>query len=527
MGRKRNLLLGSLSIGIALSGLSCIEPAQDVSNVASESSFKKGRPEKKNIRWVGHNDLQARSAYQPTIQKQGNRYIAYVGHHTGLVLNPLNGVTEFSGTSIVDVTDPRRPQYLAHIPGVDAVAGGFSESGGAQMTRVCSGDVLPQGTPGKVYLLRSLGSISHQIWDVTNPASPSLLSTVMSGLTNTHKNFWECETGIAYLVAGAGAGSPNPDGWKVNQHMVVYNLANPAAPQYIRDFGLAGTNPTSSLPVPAGASLHGPISVPSKNRIYLAMGVNRSGNIQILDRSKVLPPPWGNAVISDPVRPTDAELQAAQLGLLQMPSDAGAHTTFPLFDIPVPAFANHTNPRAGLRNLIVMVSESFNARCQDFPQLASIIDATEEKRMWPLSTMMVDERTGNPPFCSRGARFAAHSSNESFYAPWYGKLIATSWFNAGTRIWDIRDPYHPQEVAYFIPPANDKTSLSCAPGSNPPSDCKANVMTNNVELDDRGLIYAVDRANSGMDILSLSGSAANIVSPNSYGSYHDLNGEDD
>ena len=40
-------------------------------------------PEAKNMRLVGYNDLQARSAYQPTIHKQGDRYIAYVGHHGG------------------------------------------------------------------------------------------------------------------------------------------------------------------------------------------------------------------------------------------------------------------------------------------------------------------------------------------------------------------------------------------------------------------------------------------------------------
>jgi hypothetical protein len=40
-------------------------------------------PEAKNMRQVGHNDLQARSAYQPIIHRQGNRYIAYVGLHGG------------------------------------------------------------------------------------------------------------------------------------------------------------------------------------------------------------------------------------------------------------------------------------------------------------------------------------------------------------------------------------------------------------------------------------------------------------
>ena len=37
-------------------------------------------PESMNMRLVGYNDLQGRSAYQPTIHHQGNRYIAYIGH---------------------------------------------------------------------------------------------------------------------------------------------------------------------------------------------------------------------------------------------------------------------------------------------------------------------------------------------------------------------------------------------------------------------------------------------------------------
>ena len=49
-------------------------------------------PEAQNMRLVGMNDLQARSAYQPTIHKQGDRYIAYVGHHGGTpdVPKPMN-----------------------------------------------------------------------------------------------------------------------------------------------------------------------------------------------------------------------------------------------------------------------------------------------------------------------------------------------------------------------------------------------------------------------------------------------------
>src|SRR6266498_85343 len=75
------------------------------------------KTEKSNMELVGYSDLQARSAYQPTLHKQGDRWIAYIGHHGGTQPNPLTGQAEMNGTSIVDVTDPKRPKYLAHIPG--------------------------------------------------------------------------------------------------------------------------------------------------------------------------------------------------------------------------------------------------------------------------------------------------------------------------------------------------------------------------------------------------------------------------
>ena len=56
----------------------------------------------------------------------GARWVAYVGHHGDFVLNPLTRKQEHSGTSILDVTDPKHPRYLAHIPGEE----GKAEAGG-------------------------------------------------------------------------------------------------------------------------------------------------------------------------------------------------------------------------------------------------------------------------------------------------------------------------------------------------------------------------------------------------------------
>ena len=73
--------------------------------------------EKHDMELAGVHDLQGRSAYQPVVHRQGDRWIAYIGHHGGRTLNPLTAREEANGTSIVEVTDPKQPRYLAHVPG--------------------------------------------------------------------------------------------------------------------------------------------------------------------------------------------------------------------------------------------------------------------------------------------------------------------------------------------------------------------------------------------------------------------------
>ena len=134
--------------------------------VAAQKQVIGAPPESSNMRLVGYNDLQARSAYQPTIHHQGDRWIAYIGHHGGTdanpdPVNPLTGKTEPNGTSIVDVTDPAHPKYLHHIPGQE----GKYESGGAQMVRVCDGKTLPKADRSAVYMLRAEAAGAQRCFD--------------------------------------------------------------------------------------------------------------------------------------------------------------------------------------------------------------------------------------------------------------------------------------------------------------------------------------------------------------------------
>jgi hypothetical protein len=473
-----------------------------------------GRPkdreaESRNMKLVGFDDLQARSAYQPIVHEQGGRVIAYVGHHGGEALNPLTGIVEKNGTSVVDVTDPRHPVYLFHIPGPS----GAGEAGGAQMVRACSARELPNadlnGDPGRTkhYLLRATAN-AHEVWDVTNPSRPSLVTTVVANLRNTHKSWWECDTGIAYLVSDGTDlvhATPAFPNWRTNRMTQIFDLSNPADPRFVRNYGLVGQQPGATGPVPQ--SVHGMIAL--GDRVYFGHGTGSNGVLQIVDRTKLLDPTKCATPPSAGFRtnPTDADLLCAQLGRLDTSPTMGAHTVFPVLQQPVPDFASSPN---AVRDFIVLVNEAGGNRCSDPRQMAYLVDISTPSKPMPIANFHVPAASGD--FCSRGGRFGSHSSNESFTSVFYGKLVFVAWFNAGVRAIDIREPFSPLEVGFFIPATTANTDPrpeGCRLGVD--AVCDVVIQTNNVEVDGRGLVYIVDRANTGMHILRLTGRAAEIA----------------
>jgi hypothetical protein len=456
------------------------------SGVARADAPKIGDPpEALNMRLVGENDLQGRSAYQPTIHKQGDRWIAYIGHHGGTAakpnpVNPMTGMPEPNGTSIVDVSDPAHPVYLKHIPGQE----GTYESGGAQMVRVCDGTTLPKANKSAIYMLRTFGGDAHEIWNVADPVNPVLIRR-LSGLNDTHKSWWECDSGIAFLVSGA-------PGWRTRRMTQVYDLSDPAHPVKIRDFGLAGQEPGATGAVPT--ELHGPISTgPAGNRVYFGYGTDKGGILQIVDRDKL---------INGPKEPTSANLQYPEISRLNMSPLNGAHTTFPMPAMPIAEFVR--DKVGSTRDIVMIVDEAILNECGEARQMVWFADVTIENRPMMISSYTVPESNGS--FCERGGRFGAHSSNESMAPVYYKKVAFITFFNAGVRALDVRDPYHPQEIGYFIPSITQATDPRCMRIAGK-ERCKTTIQTNNVETDERAYIYAVDRANTGLHILELTGEA--------------------
>jgi len=90
------------------------------------------------------------------------------------------------------------------------------------------------------------------------------------------------------------------------------------------------------------------------------------------------------------------------------------------------------------------------------------------------------------PYDGNKVRFGAHQLREKVDQD---GLCYVTWFGAGLRILDINDPLRPQERGYIIP----------KPGVGQEAP-----LTNDVAMDERGLIYFTDKA-CGLDVIEFKG----------------------
>ncbi len=483
-----------------------------------------------NMKVVGFNKNQGRpSSDDGWIENENGRYILYMTDSGGSAYNPLTGKVEGNGTSLIDVTYPNNPVFLWHIP---------ASQGSSSHVAVCGSNTL-NNAPSKPglpanhwYIVRHNGSIDQEVWDVTNPTAPVELEQILTGLNFTHHIWWECDTGIAYVIAGSAA-----DGWKSGQHVYIFDLSNPAKPVFIRQWGLVGQQPTASATAqscynapgptcyegvtnPAGPGnpemVHQVYSAGIKiNRVYLPYGVSSTGVFQIVDRQKLLngcDPSFNSAASADCANnPSQADLLYPQISYTTTNPNQGGHTSIPIFGVPIPqAQENFSDGTPQKYDLLAVTSEDTTNDCLGQPwKNAQLLDITNDLAIWPISSMTVGQFPGD--FCAKGARFGTHELQRAIYAPYYGKLEIVAMFNAGLQLFDIRDPYNPRRVGYFIQAPNKNTISTCGKYQGNTNYCRNATFSDLGEVDDRGYIYNMDRAGSGLTVLKLTGDALQVV----------------
>jgi len=136
--------------------------------------------------------------------------------------------------------------------------------------------------------------------------------------------------------------------------------------------------------------------------------------------------------------------------------------------------------KVGGRDVAVVIDEQHAHHKGQPHAFMWVFDVSDLQNITPLSTYNVSE-SDSPWSRVPGGRFGAHQFQEHMHST----LVYAAWFSGGLRIVDIADPLLPEEKGFFIPEP--------AKGANVP-------LSNDVDVDERGLIYLLDRIN-GLDIL--------------------------
>ncbi len=165
-------------------------------------------------------------------------------------------------------------------------------------------------------------------------------------------------------------------------------------------------------------------------------------------------------------------------------TEIGAMKTIASFDYHPPSkHPTHTiKPLPGLiggRRHAVAADEEHAHKKGQLAAHMWVFDVTDLSDIRYVSTFHVGEL--DTPYAASGGRFGCHQYAETLY----DTTVFAAWFSGGLRAIDLSNPADPTELGHFIP---TPTGGHAAPQSN------------DVYVDDRGLVYLLDRL-EGLDIL--------------------------
>jgi hypothetical protein len=327
------------------------------------------------------------------------------------------------GTSVLDVRDVNSPTVVKQ----------WKSPPGSHTHKVQVADGLllvnqEQFRGGDPY------SAGMAVYSLDDPLDPLQIGFFASGGRGVHRIWW---TGGRYAYVSA-----IPEGF-VGRILVIVDMSDPEHPVEAgrwwtpRDGVFGAPEPATARPI-HHALVDG-------NRAYVGMW---DRGMTILD-------------ISDVSRP---EI----VSTLDWSPGGESHTCLPLRG----------------RSLVVTTDEETKNRCEGDPHMARVVDVSDERNPQVISTLPVPEGD----FCERGLRFGAHCLHENRPGSYISEeIVFLTYFNAGLRVYDLADPYHPIEIAHWIP-------------ETPPD--QEDVQINDVFVDEDGLVYATDRVLGGVYILA-------------------------
>jgi hypothetical protein len=395
-----------------------------------------------NMKLLSHHELEGFGGIGEGMAMQlakDGRRILWLAHESA----PKN----FTG---VDVTDPKKPKVVVQ-----------TELPHAKV-RSNSLDIVGN-TMAVAYQTSALNTkpAGFDLFDISTPESPKLIShfDASGPYSRGVHAVWFVDGEYVHMAGGAADFQPTHPA--DDQFYRIIDVRNPSKPAEAGRWWMPGTRVGDAVPPPprhpkfdSGFRAHNTNVFPERpDRAYIGY---ISGGAVILD-------------ISDKSRPkTLAHWRYSP------PYTGFTHTVLPLLK----------------RDLLIVSDECTYDDGKDWPKLVWVVDARMETNPVPISTFPI------PPvktFAKGGSRYGAHNLHENLPVPgsWRSdEIIVGTYFGGGVRVHDVSNPYQPQEIAYFVPAA-PKLSRAGA------------IQLNDVYVDDRRLVYTVDRFAGGLYVLEM------------------------
>ena len=277
------------------------------------------------------------------------------------------------------------------------------------------------------------------VYDVSRPNEPKLISKWRTAGRGVHR--YDFDGRYAYI-------SPTAEGY-IGNIVAILDLADPAHPVEIARWWIEGQHQAGGEAYPWSRELpmprcHHPLRL--GDRLYVSYWHH---GFFILDISDLSRPMLVSQLNSSPSFPHPT------------------HTCLPI-------------PQLLKRRKIMVVADEDVAKLRPAPpSFAWIYDITDERNPLPIATYQVAGL--DPDGAPQPPMMGCHQPSERFK----GTVIPFAWFAQGLRLVDIADPSAPREVGHYLP--------DVPPGADLPS-------SNDVTIDDRGIVYLIDRIN-GVDII--------------------------
>lgn len=351
----------------------------------------------------------------------------------------------------VDVTDPREPRLVCQteLPHMQVRSNSLDVVGDV-MVVACQVQ-----TPGAK-------PAGFDVWDISVPENPRLIShfDASGPYSRGVHAVWFVDGKTVHMSSGAPDFQPHNQ--LDDQFYRIVDISDLTRPKEIGRWWLPGTRVGDSAPPPkrlktpfdTGFRAHNTNVFPERpDRAYVGY---IDGGAIVLD-------------ISDPsnIRPISQWNHSP-------PFNGFTHTVLPLFD----------------RGLWVVSDECVLDDGADWPKMVWMVDARDDLNPVPIGTFPL------PPvevFGKRGGRYGAHNLHENLPLPTSFRsdtLMIGTFFNGGVRVFDTTDPWRVQEVAYYVP---------AAPQLSP----RGAIQLNDVYVDDRRLVYTIDRFSGGLYVLEM------------------------